>query len=155
VTLDDLDSPAWVGRRQQHFSCHFSVGIDFEPTALNEEAGITVFMNNRHHYDLGIRAADKGRRVFVRQRIGPLQAVVAEEAIPAGPCELAIRAAGDEYTFFCNGKKLPAVGEARYLSTEVAKGFTGVYLAMYATGGGHYSAAPADFDWCKYLPDQH
>ncbi|MFW5980931.1 MAG: glycoside hydrolase family 43 protein, partial [Halanaerobiaceae bacterium] len=41
-------------------------------------------------------------------------------------------------------------GETRYLSSEVAGGFTGVYLAMYATGNGEETSVPADFDWFEY-----
>jgi xylan 1,4-beta-xylosidase len=44
------------------------------------------------------------------------------------------------------------VRNAGYLSTEVAQGFTGVYLGMYATGNGKLSAAPAFFDWFEYTP---
>jgi alpha-N-arabinofuranosidase len=47
-----------------------------------------------------------------------------------------------------------AEGETRYLSTEVASGFTGVYFAMYATGNGAPCAAPADFDWFEYRERQ-
>ena len=43
-------------------------------------------------------------------------------------------------------------GETRYLSTEVAGGFTGVYAAMYATGSGQPCQGPADFDWFDYEP---
>jgi alpha-N-arabinofuranosidase len=41
-------------------------------------------------------------------------------------------------------------GETRYLSTEVAGGFTGVYFAMYATGNGAPCRNAADFDWFDY-----
>jgi len=49
-------------------------------------------------------------------------------------------------------KKLKPLGEGetRYLSTEVASGFTGVYLAMYASGNGAPCKHPADFDWFDY-----
>ena len=43
-----------------------------------------------------------------------------------------------------------ASGEARYLATEVAGGFTGVYFALYATANGAQTTAPADFDWFEY-----
>jgi xylan 1,4-beta-xylosidase len=52
------------------------------------------------------------------------------------------------------GPRALASGEARYLATEVAGGFTGVYLALYATanGGQHPEGTrpPADFDWYEY-----
>jgi hypothetical protein len=40
--------------------------------------------------------------------------------------------------------------ETRYLSSEVADGFTGVFVGMFATGNGKDSAASADFDWFEY-----
>jgi hypothetical protein len=43
-----------------------------------------------------------------------------------------------------------AQGETCYLSSEVARGFTGVYFAMYATGNGRVNATPAFFDWFEY-----
>jgi xylan 1,4-beta-xylosidase len=43
-----------------------------------------------------------------------------------------------------------ATGETRYLATEVAGGFTGVYFALYATGNGNASKSPAFFDWFDY-----
>jgi alpha-N-arabinofuranosidase len=45
-------------------------------------------------------------------------------------------------------------GETRYLSTEVAGGFTGVYFAMYASGNGSPCSGPADFDWFEYCPQE-
>jgi alpha-N-arabinofuranosidase len=40
--------------------------------------------------------------------------------------------------------------ENRYLSSEVAGGFTGVYTGMFASGNGKSSLAPAFFDWFDY-----
>ena len=40
----------------------------------------------------------------------------------------------------------------RYLSSEVAGGFTGVYFGLYATGNGRPVSAPAHFDWWDYEP---
>lgn len=41
-------------------------------------------------------------------------------------------------------------GECGQLATEVAGGFTGGFIAMYATGNGVCSALPAHFDWFEY-----
>ena len=40
----------------------------------------------------------------------------------------------------------------RYLSSEVAGGFRGVYVGLYATGNGQPATAPAHFDWFDYDP---
>jgi alpha-N-arabinofuranosidase len=34
----------------------------------------------------------------------------------------------------------------------MGRSFTGVFLAMYATGNGRPAQAPADFDWFEYEP---
>jgi alpha-N-arabinofuranosidase len=40
--------------------------------------------------------------------------------------------------------------ETKFLSSEVAGGFTGAYLSLYSTGNGKKSSAPAFFDWFDY-----
>ncbi|WP_429310478.1 hypothetical protein [Paenibacillus mucilaginosus] len=41
-------------------------------------------------------------------------------------------------------------GECSMLAMEAAGGFTGVIIAMYATGSGAWSTSPAHFDWFAY-----
>lgn len=154
VTLDADDSPAWVGRRQEHFDCTFQAELEFKPRRAGDEAGLTAYMNPRHHYELAVTRGGRGRRIIVRRRIGSLQAVVAEAPLPPGPVTLTIAATSKEYRFLFRQKDgtdvCLATAETKYLATEVAGGFTGVYLAMYATGNGAPAAAPADFAWCRY-----
>ncbi|MCB9099911.1 MAG: glycoside hydrolase family 43 protein [Anaerolineales bacterium] len=152
--LDDGAPVIFIGRRQQHLDAQVAALLDFEPDADGEEAGLTVWMNPRHHYDLLVMQQAGQRRVAVRQRIGPLTAVVASEDIAPGPVTLTIRAEREKYTFgFSLDSAEPhtlATGDTRYISTEVAGGFTGVYLAMYATGNGQASRTPAFFEWFDY-----
>ncbi|HEU4321746.1 MAG TPA: glycoside hydrolase family 43 protein [Roseiflexaceae bacterium] len=150
--LDDGPPVTFVGRRQQHLACEASALLEFAPAAEGEEAGLTVWMNPRHHYDLFVVGAGASRELCVRQRVGDLGAVVARRPLPDGPVVLRIRAEPERYTFGydteADGPQTLAHGQTRYLATEVAGGFTGVYLAMYATGGG----TPAFFEWFDYQP---
>jgi xylan 1,4-beta-xylosidase len=156
ITLNEEDSPAFIGRRQQHDECEVSTLMDFEPLA-NDEAGLTVFMNPRHHYEIAARHSEGKKELIVRQTIGDLFKLVHSEIISPGPLRLLIQANQEFYHFsFVVGDqplKTVAVGAARYLSTEVATGYTGVYFAMYATGNGQKSQAPAHFDWLDYSLD--
>lgn len=43
------------------------------------------------------------------------------------------------------------LGETHLLSTEVAGGFTGVFIAMYAHSAAE-NGTPAAFDWFDYEP---
>jgi xylan 1,4-beta-xylosidase len=156
--LDDVASPAWLGRRQCHFSVRVAAQLEFGPTTEREEAGLVVRMNEQHHYEVFVTLRDRVPSVVVRRRIGSLQAEVASRPLPPGASRyvLAIDADSAKYTFFfgrSDGELEPfAEGEARYLSTEVAGGFTGAYFALYASGNGAPCVGPADFDWFDYLP---
>lgn len=161
--LDDGAGVAFVGRRQEHAQCEAATLLDFTPEADGQEAGLTVWMNQEHHYEIAVTRHAGERQVIVRRRIGSLVAVVAQEPLAPGPVTLRVRAAQPEgayfappatYTFsYALAGEEPrelAGGEARYLSTEVAGGFTGIYFALYATSAGAQPAPPADFDWFEY-----
>jgi alpha-N-arabinofuranosidase len=147
-------SPCWVGRRQEHFHCRASALFDFVPARAGEEAGLTVFQNYRHHYEIALARLRGKRSVIVRRRIGSLQAVVAVAAVGEEPVVLSTVADPATYRFSWSHPAgvdtLIAEGETRYLSTEVGGRFTGVYFAMYATGGGKPCSAPAGCDWFDY-----
>ena len=156
-TPGDVASPAWVGRRQQHMRCRAATQLAFDPADEHDEAGLCVLMNDRHHYEIAVTRRDGRRVAIVRRRIGRLQVQTAVHPIAEGPVTLAIEAEPRLYRFdVTDSTGAPAAldtGETRYLSTEVAGGFTGVYLAMYATGNGRPATKPADFDWFDYIPD--
>jgi hypothetical protein len=44
----------FVGRRQQDTLFTYSTELDFVPNMLEEEAGVTAFLTQNHHLDLGI-----------------------------------------------------------------------------------------------------
>ena len=158
VTLDDMDSPTFIGRRQQHHRLHAETRLHFDPATDNEEAGLTAYMNDRHHYEIAVTQREGQNVVIVRQHIGMLSAVVAEAPLSSDVVILAVDIDEDEYRFSygADGEELQylATGEMRYLSTEIAGGFTGVYLGLYATGNGQPSTTPARFDYFDYVPEE-
>jgi len=127
--------------------------IAFEPASEGEEAGLTVWMNPSHHYDLFITRQDGQRVVAVRRRIGSLVAEVARVPAKAGALTLTIQGEPHAYAFGVAGsgeRQALATGETRYLAPEVAGGFTGVYFALYASGSGSAASTPAFFEWFDY-----
>jgi xylan 1,4-beta-xylosidase len=153
TTLNDKASPAFIGRRQQHVCCQVTTLLDVSPTGT-EEAGLTVLMNNRHHYEIAVRCEAGERQVFLRRTIGSLHLVEASQPLPAGGVQLRIEADQAQYRFaFATADgdwQEIGTGETRYLSTEVAGGFTGVYLGLYATGNGLAGNANAYLDYFDY-----
>ena len=80
---------------------------------------------------------DGQKKLLLRLVIGDAKAVVKEVEIPAGQETVSLHIVSDPavYTFYGDvGDGEVEMGSARtqYLSSEVAGGFTGVVMAMYA-----------------------
>ncbi|MFI9816365.1 glycoside hydrolase family 43 protein [Saccharothrix variisporea] len=152
ASLDDLDV-VFVGRRQQHLSCRARTLVD----PSGGTGGLAVRLDEEHHYEIEV----DGGAVRVIARVGPLKTVVASRSVPARPVVLGVdvcarktladaRTGPDTVNF---GIEEPdgtftalATLEGRYLSTEVAGGFTGRVIGVYAAEG------TARFDWFDYTP---
>jgi len=156
-TLADAEAaPVFVARRQQHFECQATTQLTFDPGRDGEEAGLAVRMNDRHHYEFGVRRGPKGRELYLRYAIGSISTIAATRTIGDGVVRLRIRAFPEFYRFsYSQGdSEYQDFGgvETRYLASEVADGFNGVFIGMFATGRGRDSSTPADFDWFEYKP---
>jgi alpha-N-arabinofuranosidase len=161
VTLDDVDSPALVVRRQQHFALRCRAALDFHPRFANEEAGLTVRVDENFHYDLAFVRGESSREAILRRRIRGESRIVGRCRLGDGQLLGEVQATESGYSFCAGvGESLTHLGSlpARALSAERigATGsmcFTGVCIGAYATGNGRPSSVPADFDWFEYAPD--
>ncbi|OHB57583.1 MAG: hypothetical protein A2173_11200 [Planctomycetes bacterium RBG_13_44_8b] len=160
ITLNDQDSPAFVGRRQTDFNCVVSTLLIFDPNSENEEAGLVVRQNDKHHYEIGVTLRQGKRQVFFRKILkGKIIEPVQYIDIDAGPVILSVKATPLSYEFYYQStsgdRKVLGTAQTKDLSVEAigfADGmcFTGVYFGMYATGTGQKCKRPADFDWFEY-----
>ncbi len=154
LSLSKKGSPALTGIRQKDFKVELTSRLEFQPENEGEEAGITVFMNEDHHYLIGM--IRKNGRVYVRTgfRIGEILHEIYSEPVSDKAVYLKIVADQEYYAFSFSGdgENWTTLGKnhARYLSSETAVTFTGVYLGMYATGNGKISVTPAGFDFFDY-----
>ncbi|MCM3174413.1 glycoside hydrolase family 43 protein [Paenibacillus sp. MER 99-2] len=154
VSLDEVSNPAFVGRRLAHFTSHIATELTFEPQEDGEEAGLTLYMNPKYHYDLAIKQVNGQKKILLRRTVGSLKT---EQwvACEAGPVILKIHTQSDQFLFSIQQNSSPELevgsGETHLLSTEIAGGFTGVIAAMYATSPSG-NGSPAQFDWFDYEP---
>ncbi|WP_269323141.1 hypothetical protein [Paenibacillus sp. FSL P4-0081] len=147
-------------RREKNDLHHWTIQkplLRFDPTREDEEAGLTVYMNEKFHYEIAITYdSSLGRKVILRRRIGSLWKIELESALEGSDVVLGLEADETMYSFYyvkSNGERVAfGSGECAFLSTEVAGGFTGVYFGLYATGNGKPCTEPAYFDWFKYIP---
>jgi alpha-N-arabinofuranosidase len=166
ITLNDKDSPAFVGRRQTDFNCVASTLLIFDPNSesatadKNEEAGLVVRGNDKHHYEIGITLRQGKRQVLFRRVIkGKIIEPVQYIDIGAGPVILSVKATPLSYEFsyrsLTGARQVLGTAFTKDLSVEAigfedGMCFTGVYFGMYATGNGKKSTSPVDFDWFEY-----
>lgn len=153
-TLNEVGNPSFVGRRQQHFNCQATASLSFSPKNEGEESGLTVYMNERFHYEIAVIKINGVKKVIYKRRVGSLWKVEKEIPIQVVDVILSVRADETLYHFGYSeqGKDIIWLGtaECAMLSTEIAGGFTGVMLAMYATGNGEQCSTPAYFNWFRY-----
>lgn len=149
VTLDIPESPTFIGIRQRDFNAEISC----EVSLTQGEAGISLYMDENHHYDLAVRKTETGYQVIERLNIGDIKSVEYEADLGSdNHATLIIRASHERYSFliYTNGKEiLLGTAQTRYLSSEVAGGFTGVLIGLYAYGEG--SMAEFSKFKCEYL----
>jgi len=110
VSLQDWDSPAFVGRRQEHFQAEAACQVAFDPLAENEEAGLTVFMSNWFHYDLAISLRQGERRVVLKKQVGDVVQEIVSPPVGAGPLVLRVEADGLTYNFTYQESLTPDAG---------------------------------------------
>jgi xylan 1,4-beta-xylosidase len=154
-----LDQPGinFVGRRQQDLSCRVRTLAD----TSEGRGGLAVRLDECHHYAL--EAGDGLVRVTVR--IGSIRHTVTTRPIPSGPVRLRMDILASTHGWHpSQGPDELHLGiesgdgdfltlaqlDGRYLSTEVAGGFTGRVIGMFTTAG------TVRFDWYDYhpLPDE-
>jgi alpha-N-arabinofuranosidase len=156
--LDVIGSPSFIGRRLQHFNTSCTTEIDFIPAKNGEEAGLVVYKKDAHHYEIAVTRLSDKRYLIVRKTIGSLSAVVGKEEIPEGTVQLKVTTEPFWIHFSYSMNNLPfkyvTRGETRYLSTEVAKSYTGLYIGLYATGNGQPCTKPAFFNYFNYQVSQ-
>lgn len=160
VTLNDADSPTFLGIRQKEFNMAVSVSIKYmspAPTAnadssdtsdrsINSgdtvcaEAGLTLYMDELQHYDIAVTKSPGGYEAVLKLNIGGIRHTQKTIPLSDGQAGLLVEADNLEYHFYLvTGTDLDHKTElgtayTKYLSSEVAGGFTGTMIGLYAVG---------------------
>ena len=131
--------------RQQHRTFSFSTTLNYKPKSEKDLAGVVALQNEGSNYVFGLTKKDNDYYLVLEKNKWPrrqgeiISEVLASTKIDlSGPIELKIAAEGDKYTFSysTNGTNFENVGgtvSGDILSTDVAGGFTGALLGLYAT----------------------
>jgi alpha-N-arabinofuranosidase len=147
VELGARDNPSLIARRQQHADFRASTRLVPSDDPL-VDCGLVAFMNETHYFFLGVRAdGAEGFEIFLDRAAGKEHASSAERiaraALPAPVegIELRISGAGRDFSFGYRdgGREWTSLAEGvdgSILSTDVAGGFVGTYVGMFARRRG-------------------
>jgi alpha-N-arabinofuranosidase len=135
--LETLKNPSFLARRQQHTSFEARTAYQL-PRAGHVAAGLVAFQNENFWYFFGARRSTSGIELFLDRRNGHETTTVATARLPTdAPLQLKIDAQGAAYSFWYatagdNWQTLRANEDGTLLSTDVAGGFVGAMVGVYA-----------------------
>ena len=145
-SLTENQQPTFAGRLQECASFTLETEV---VTKGNVEAGLSVYRVSDGHFDFFVSK----KQVALRCKLKSIDYVV--KSVPRlrkGSVKLRIRSNGEMYFFdySLDGKKFHELASMNcsLMSTEVAGGFTGVVLGMFAEG--KEKSGNADFGYFHY-----
>ena len=127
--------------RQMHKTFTATVGLSYMPASEKDLAGLVCYQSERFNYVFGVTKKDGAHYLLLQRTYRGESTVVASTRIDISkPLQLQVVADGDDYRFnyavgggeFVN---LGGVVSGDILSTNVAGGFTGALIGLYATSG--------------------
>jgi alpha-N-arabinofuranosidase len=153
--LSEPTNPSFVGRRQQHIHFKAECAMEFTPQNELECAGLALIQNNDFHFLFVITKAMEPVLRLIKRAYGK-EEILAEKLVRTAKLSLKVEAHEQAYGFYFadqpdEWQTLAAEVDGRILSTPVAGGFVGAYIAMYSSSNGGPSTNHADFDWFEYV----
>ncbi len=160
VTLNDMDTPTWVGIKQKEFDVEADVVVslkenfsdacpvsqDSNVKGLNKRVGLGTFYNQFYHYEIYLTREDGQYKVCLSRHIHDMFARTAEKVVSSGE-NIHFRIIGNplEYDFWYSedGKYYEKLGSGSTagLATEgtMYMSFTGTYIGMFSENAeGHF-----------------
>jgi xylan 1,4-beta-xylosidase len=135
--------------RQMHKTFSFTATVDYKPASEKDLAGIVALQSERFNYVFGITKKGTDYYILLERTQGKFRSREVESKIVASakidlskPVRLQVSANGDDYQFSysTNGTDFVNLGgtvSGDILSTDVAGGFTGCLLGLYATSANN------------------
>ena len=150
-TLAENDRPTFKGVRQEDVNLLVETEVCAVPNKkMPTRAGLSVYQINDGFLTFGV----ENNSIVLRLKLKTIDYVVGSTPLPETTKNVKLRIKADEkqYTFAysLDGNTYHPVGnmDCTLLSTEVAGGFTGVIIGMFAEGDNPASAV--DFKYFKY-----
>ncbi|MBN2766012.1 MAG: glycoside hydrolase family 43 protein [Paludibacteraceae bacterium] len=139
VNIKEVKPTSTLFYRQQHNSFTATTTLQFIPKSEKELAGIICLQSEKFNYVFGITQKDKDFYILLERTEKGQSKIIASQKIDLkSTVSLQVKADGDNYSFSysLNGIDFVNLGgtvSGDILSTNVAGGFTGAMIGLYAT----------------------
>jgi len=143
-SIGGFGQPSYLGRRQQHMNATVTTTMHFVLPGPGDRAGLVALQNDEYYYFFGLQNIDDQMQIVVSKRTGandPVNGIIvhskAIDDIPNATIELRIEAHEGRYSFryrlpHDKWQLLAENLDGTILSTQVAGGFVGATLGIYA-----------------------
>lgn len=156
--LSSKGNPSFVCVRQTGFSFRFETAVEFTPVSENEQAGIAIFQSDEFNYQCLIGTdGNVSTLTILRTQKGETETLktIALDKLYEG---ITLRLEADmqdlSFSYSTNNKAFTTIVDkldGRILCTDVAGGFVGNTMGIYATANGEESDTFAAFDYVEYI----
>jgi beta-xylosidase len=139
VNIKEMKPTSTLFYRQQHSNFSFTTTLKYNPLTEKDLAGIVCLQNERFNYVFGLTRKDKDCYLVLKRTEKGKSTILASNKVDVkAPISLKVKAEGDNYEFSyaldgTNYMNLGGTVSGDILSTNVAGGFTGSLIGLYAT----------------------
>lgn len=149
ANIKELKPTSTLFYRQQHSNFSFETSMEYTPDSEKDLAGIVCLQNEASNYVFGItKIGDDYILILERNQRKRRSRELSSEIIASTKIDMSkairlkVEAKGDDYQFSYSNSgsgfvNLGGSVSGDILSTNVAGGFTGALLGLYATSGNH------------------
>lgn len=147
--LGSCGQATFVGMRQDEHIGKMAVTVSVETLLDGQEAGITAYLAEKDFYASYVRKENGTVYAGTKLVIGGHPIHGKESVVEKNLVDLEIRS--DYKNYFMEARTSETLseltGETKYLSSEVAGGFTGTILALYADASSSGESGWIKFNW--------
>lgn len=155
--LSSTGAPSYLCRRQQSFHFLAETSVTFDAATDNEQAGLAIYQSQSYNYQLLVGIRDGKTSLCLLKTYDDKTEVIAEKLFDDTFRTLSLRFTQSEqdlaFLYSADSETFETLADhvdARMLSTDVAGGFVGNTIGMYATSNGKPSETCAYFDYFTY-----
>jgi len=139
--ITELKPTSTLFHRQMHKTFSFKTDLTYTPKSDEDFAGITALQNERFNYAFGVTKKGKEYYIVLQRTEKGESTIIASEKIDLDG-KLSLKVEGDnadyKFSYATDGATYKTLGgtvSGDILSTNVAGGFTGALVGLYATSG--------------------